>query len=292
METTNKTSITVQSTINAPLEKVWDAWTQPQHILQWNAASEDWHTRKAENDVRTGGKFSSRMEAKDGSFGFDFGGVYDEVIPHKLITYTMEDGRTVRIEFQQEGDATTVIETFDAENTHPIEMQRDGWQSIMNNFKSYVEQRKNLITLHFEKRIEAQPEEVHRIMLDDETYRDWASLFHPDSYYKGTWEKGSEIRFLGPSEDGQDAGMIGRIRENLMGKAISIEHFGVIDKGQVVTNGSGVDDWVGAQENYYLREENYETILTVVTDTNAKYEEYMREVWPKALDRLKEICEA
>lgn len=292
METTNKTSITVQSTINAPLEKVWDAWTQPQHILQWNAASEDWHTRKAENDVRTGGKFSSRMEAKDGSFGFDFGGVYDEVIPHKLITYTMEDGRTVRIEFQQEGDATTVIETFDAENTHPIEMQRDGWQSIMNNFKSYVEQRKNLITLHFEKRIEAQPEEVHRIMLDDETYRDWASLFHPGSYYKGTWEKGSEIRFLGPSEDGQDAGMIGRIRENLMGKAISIEHFGVIDKGQVVTNGSGVDDWVGAQENYYLREENNETILTVVTDTNAKYEEYMREVWPKALDRLKEICEA
>lgn len=77
-----------------------------------------------------------------------------------------------------------------------------------------------------------------------------------------------------------------------MGKAISIEHFGVIDKGQVVTNGSGVDDWVGAQENYYLREENNETILTVVTDTNAKYEEYMREVWPKALDRLKEICEA
>src|SRR5688572_25359027 len=139
METANKTSITVQNTVNAPIEKVWETWTKPEHIMKWNAASEDWHTPKAENDPRTGGKFSSRMEAKDGSFGFDFEGVYDEVIPQKLISYSMPDGRKVKITFESNGNETKVTETFDAENTHSAEMQRDGWQAILDNFKKYTE---------------------------------------------------------------------------------------------------------------------------------------------------------
>jgi len=139
METSNKTSITVQNTVNSPIEKVWETWTKPEHIMKWNAASEDWHTPKAENDPRTGGKFSSRMEAKDGSFGFDFEGVYDEVIPQKLISYSMPDGRKVKITFESNGNETKVTETFDAENTHSAEMQRDGWQAILDNFKKYTE---------------------------------------------------------------------------------------------------------------------------------------------------------
>ena len=139
METANKTSITVQNTVKAPIEKVWETWTKPEHIMKWNAASEDWHTPKAENDPRTGGKFSSRMEAKDGSFGFDFEGIYDEVIPQKLIAYAMPDGRKVKITFESNGNETKVIETFDAETEHPVEMQRDGWQAILDNFKKYTE---------------------------------------------------------------------------------------------------------------------------------------------------------
>jgi len=141
METTtnNPTKITVETTVNAPVEKVWKSWSEPQHIKNWCAASEDWHAPKAENDLRTGGTFSTRMEAKDGSFGFDFGGVYDNVKKNELIEYTMGDGRKVNVAFSSSGDQTKIVETFDAEATNPVEMQRGGWQAILDNFKKYTE---------------------------------------------------------------------------------------------------------------------------------------------------------
>ncbi len=139
MESTNNIKVTVEATIKAPVEKVWKLWSTPEDIKKWNSASDDWHTPKAENDLRTGGTFSSRMEAKDGSFGFDFGGVYDEVIEHKIIAYTMGDGRTVKVTFAGKGGETTVTEVFDAENQNPVEMQKGGWQAILDNFKKYAE---------------------------------------------------------------------------------------------------------------------------------------------------------
>ena len=139
MSTTNVTKITVQSTINAPVEKVWNFWSLPEHITQWCAASDDWHAPKAENDLTVGGKFSTRMEAKDGSFGFDFGGVYDEVKKNELIEYTLGDGRKVVVTFAGNGNETKVVETFDAESTNSIEMQQGGWQAILDNFKKYTE---------------------------------------------------------------------------------------------------------------------------------------------------------
>lgn len=132
-------AITVQAVINAPVEKVWKLWTVPEYITKWNSASDDWHTPRAENNLRVGGKFLYRMEAKDGSFGFDFVGVYDEIERNELIAYTIEDGRKVRITFMKNNEKTRVVETFEAEGTNPIEMQRDGWQAILNNFKKYVE---------------------------------------------------------------------------------------------------------------------------------------------------------
>ncbi|MFK9093769.1 SRPBCC family protein [Bacillus salipaludis] len=138
METTKK--ITVETTVQAPVEKVWEYWTEPTHITKWNSPSDDWHTPIAENDLRAGGKFLSRMEAKDGSFGFDFGGVYDEVKLHEAIAYTLGDGRKVKITFKGQENETKVIETFDAETTHPIEFQQQGWQAILDNFKKYAEQ--------------------------------------------------------------------------------------------------------------------------------------------------------
>lgn len=140
METTSTTKITVEATVNAPVEKVWEFWSEPEHIKKWCSASEDWHVPAAENDLRTGGKFSTRMEAKDGSFGFDFGGVYDEVITNKLIDYTMGDGRKVVVNFTSNGNETKVVETFDAENTNPIDFQKAGWQAILDNFKKYTEE--------------------------------------------------------------------------------------------------------------------------------------------------------
>jgi uncharacterized protein YndB with AHSA1/START domain len=131
--------VTIEVTVNAPVEKVWEIFSSPEHITQWNNASEDWYTPKADNDLRPGGKFSSRMEAKDGSFGFDFWGVYDEVTEHKLIAYTLGDGRKVKIEFEEKDNQTLITENFDAEKENPVEMQKTGWQAILNNFKKYTE---------------------------------------------------------------------------------------------------------------------------------------------------------
>ncbi|OAQ40768.1 polyketide cyclase [Pedobacter psychrophilus] len=136
METTK---ITIGNIIDLPIEKVWELWTNPKHIINWNFASEDWHTPSAENDLIVGGKFSSRMEAKDGSFGFDFCGIYDEVEEFKKIAYTLGDERKVEILFEGNGNSTQITEIFDAENENSIEMQQIGWQTILNNFKSYAE---------------------------------------------------------------------------------------------------------------------------------------------------------
>jgi len=139
MDSKEKTMISVQAAINAPIAIVWKNWTTPEDITRWNNASDDWHTPRAENDLRAGGKFLSRMESKDGSMGFDFGGVYEKVIVNKLIEYTMDDGRKAKIVFATEDGITKVVETFEAENTHTIEMQRGGWQAILDNFKKFTE---------------------------------------------------------------------------------------------------------------------------------------------------------
>lgn len=139
MEKSNMEVITVEATIKAPIEKVWSCWTEPVHIMQWNNASDDWHTPYAENDPRTGGKFKSTMAARDGSMSFDFEGVYSTVQPQKLIEYAMADGRKVKIEFQSNADAVKVIESFDPETENSVELQRVGWQGIFDNFKKHVE---------------------------------------------------------------------------------------------------------------------------------------------------------
>ena len=134
-----KTKIMVQATISEGMDKVWDYYTNPEHIIKWNFASDDWHCPHASNDMRVGGKYSARMEAKDGSFGFDFEAVYDEVEPNKQFTYTMPDGRQVKVTFFELNYKTTVKVNFDAESENTIEMQRGGWQAILNNFKKYTE---------------------------------------------------------------------------------------------------------------------------------------------------------
>jgi len=130
--------ITVQTTVRAPIDKVWKAYTSPEDIVQWNAASDDWHTTESSADLRVGGRFSSRMEAKDGSFGFDFEGIYTNVLPNSLLEYTF-GGRKGRVEFNEGEAGVTVRVSFDSEETHSIEQQRQGWQAILNRFQRHVE---------------------------------------------------------------------------------------------------------------------------------------------------------
>ena len=130
--------VTIETTVKAPINKVWSAWTSPEDIKQWNAASDDWHTTQSSVDLREGGAFSSRMEAKDGSFGFDFAGIYTKVVTNELLEFTFGD-RAAKVEFLNGENGVMVRETFDAETEHPIEMQRQGWQAILNNFAKHVE---------------------------------------------------------------------------------------------------------------------------------------------------------
>lgn len=134
--------ITIETTIPAPIEEVWRAWTTPEDIKAWNAASDDWHCPAAEIDLRVGGRFSSRMEAKDGSEGFDFAGTFTKVVPNKVIEYTMDDERSVAVVFVAGEQSVTVCTTFDTESVYPVEAQRQGWQAILNNFAKHVQGKK------------------------------------------------------------------------------------------------------------------------------------------------------
>ena len=139
MEKEEKKPIEVSVTVGVPVHLVWQSFTEPAHIVHWNNASADWHTPLAENDLRVGGKFLSRMEAKDGSFGFEFWGIYDEVQPHQRIAYTLGDDRKVTIVFTEAGDQTNLVETFEPEGENPVALQKGGWQAILDNFKAYTE---------------------------------------------------------------------------------------------------------------------------------------------------------
>lgn len=134
----NATSITIQTTVLADRLKVWNCYTRPEHITQWNFATDDWCCPSASNDMRVGGKYSARMEAKDGSFGFDFEAIYDDIVENESFTYSMA-GRKVAVTFHAAGQQTAVVITFDAESENSLEMQRNGWQAILDNFKKYVE---------------------------------------------------------------------------------------------------------------------------------------------------------
>jgi uncharacterized protein YndB with AHSA1/START domain len=291
MKTTEKTLITVETKVNTPVEKVWNIWTTPEHIVNWNTASEDWHTTKAENDLRAGGKFHFRMEAREEDDGFDFDGVYDKVNEHKEIGYTLGDGRNVQVFFTPVGNGTIVKEVFEAEKTNPVEVQESGWQSILDNFKEYLEGLGKKETLHFEIIIDAPPEKVYNTMIDEKLYQEWTSEFSPGSHFIGSWDKGSKVLFLGPDKDGNQSGMVSFIKENIPNKFISIEHIGFVENGKEITSGPAVEDWAGAMENYTFFSEGESTLLEVDMDTNKEFKQMFDNSWPAALKKLKDICE-
>jgi uncharacterized protein YndB with AHSA1/START domain len=289
METLAKTKITVNTTVNVPVEKAWELWTDPRHILHWNSASVDWHTPYAENDFRVGGKFIYRMESIDRKDGFDFSGEFTEIELYHHIDYLIGDGRRVRVSFEPKGTGTRITETFDAESQNPADRQQEGWQAILDNFKTYAEYRTDI--KHFEIEINAEPGEVYKNITDPEKFREWSSVFSPDSRFKGSWTRGSNIRFIGTDKNGREGGMIGRIRENIPGKFISIEYFGFIRDGVETMCGPEVDDWQGALENYTLSSSAGKTVLSVDLDVIPEFSQLFEEQWPKALERLKQISE-
>lgn len=292
LENTTRPVISIEADVQAPIEKVWHLWTHPGHITRWNQASDDWHSPHAENDLRPGGKFSIRMEAKDGSAGFDFEGVYDQVEAHKLIAYTMTDDRRVVVNFTSNGDSTHITCEFEAESENPLDLQQMGWQAILNSFKNYSEGFGKLVKLHYQTQINASPEKVYTTMLGKDTYPVWTEIFNPTSRFEGDWSTGSRMHFFGTDEQGDVGGMVSNIQENRPGQYVSIEHIGIWHKGQEVTTGPDVEAWAGSHENYTFTPEGDGTLLDIHIDIAPGYTEYFDIHWPKALSKLKEICEA
>ncbi len=290
METSEKTNITIKARIKAPVEKVWTYWNDPAHIVRWNAASEDWHTTWAKNDLQVGSKIISRMEAKDGSMGFDFSGTYTRIESNKHIEYVLDDNRKVMVEFSGNGSETEITETFEAETSNPVEMQKAGWQAILDNFKKYAEQTETEV-LRFDIAIPAPVETVYRTMLNEKTYAEWTSVFNASSSYRGSWKKGSKILFIGIEEE-KEGGMVARIKENLPNEFVSIEHLGIYNDGEEITSGPDVEAWTGALENYTFTQKGEQTVVSVDIDIVQSYKDYFLETWPKALEKLKEICTA
>jgi uncharacterized protein YndB with AHSA1/START domain len=291
METTAKTIINIETTVNAPIEKVWQTWTSEHAVTKWNSASPDWHTPTAHIDLKPGGKFCYRMEAKDGSFGFDFSGVFNEVISAAYLDITLDDSRKMTVTFSAKGDTTHIAESFEAEDQNPLELQRTGWQNILDNFRKYMENLHEQIGLHYEIKIDAAAQKVYDTMIDQEKYSQWTAAFCPVSYYVGNWNKESKISFIGEDEKGEKGGMIAKVAENIPAKFISLQYLGVLKGDQEINSGEEVDVWKGSFENYTFKEHDGATLLSIDLTGTKELEEFFNNAWPAALTILKDLSE-
>ncbi len=282
--------IEISTVVHVPADIAWHVWTAAAHIMQWNHASPDWHCPAATNDCRAGGKFSYTMAAKDGSFSFDFSGEYTIVEPDRFLAYTMADGRQCSVRFEHAGAETKIVEIFDPEQENTRELQRDGWQAILNNYAAHAERFNTMVTLHFETHIAVPPATLYAIMIAQETYPAWTKVFSPGSTFIGSWEEGSHIRFV--AGDDRSVAMYSCIAVNKPNQQIIIEHLGVEKDGVLMTNGPEIKPWAGAKEVYVFLSESGGTRLLVDMDTNLLYKAYFENTWPEALVLLKELAEA
>ena len=283
--TTTTTTITIEALINAPVEKVWELWTNPVDITNWSTPSPDWHTPRAMHDLKPGGEFVYRMEARDGSFGFDFGGRFDVVKPGHQLAYTMGDGRKANILFTQQDGKTKITETFDPENENPIEFQKAGWQAILDNFRKYAER---VVLVEFQVRVNASKKHVWETMLHPATYNEWANAGWPGATYEGTWAEGEEVKFVSASGEGTLATLVAHKPYDLS----HAKHMAVLLKGGAEDRDSELAlGWIGTHERYTFTEEDGVTALTVTITTTPEWAAMFSDGWPKALNKLKVMCE-
>jgi uncharacterized protein YndB with AHSA1/START domain len=286
------TKIKIETIVNAPVCLVWKYWTQPSHITSWCSASEGWHTPHAENDLKVNGRFLTRMEEKAGNYGFDFSGSYTLVVHQSQISYILDDNRHVNTVFEDNGMTTHIIQEFEAEATNSVELQKNGWQAILDNFKSYAENTSKTEILHFETMIQAPPQRVYDLMIDDQHYRRWTAVFNPTSHFRGNWDEGSKILFIGCDEEGNEGGMVSKIRKNISGQYLSIEHLGELKGDVEVLADTEEQSWAGSQENYTFKKAGDGTLLQIdMVGGVTSFEDYFKETWPQALQIIKEMSE-
>ncbi len=273
--------ITIQTIVSADKKKVWDYYTEPKHIVNWNFASDNWCCPGAENDLRIGGKYKARMEAKDKSVGFDFEAVYNEIVEGEKFTYTMEDGREVNGSFEDLDGKTKVTIIFDAEKENSEEMQKDGWQSILNQFKSYVEKQQKEIIAKASVNVDASPSQVWEALTNSERVKQY--MFGAEVI--STWKEGTPIKWKGEwkGKTFEDKGKILKIESEQL---LKYTHFSPL---------TGKED---KTENYHtvtirLNAEDNQTNITLTQEGNGteQEKEHSEKNWQMMLENLKKIVE-
>lgn len=283
------TKITVITKVLSSVDKVWVCWTEAEHIVHWNFAADSWHCPSASNDLRVGGAFNYKMAAKDGSFSFEFIGEYTEIEDQKYIGYTMGDGRKAEIAFITDGKTTEIVETFEAETQNSVELQKAGWQSIINNFKRHCESHRNYS--HYSVEIDAPVDIVFTRMIDKDYYEKWTKAFNETSTFRGTWQEGEKILFVGCDKDGNEGGMVSLINQMITNSYISICHLGEYRDGKEILEGENISSWKGMLENYAFEQTESGCNVLISLETMDGFKEYFDSTWPNALQILKEICE-
>jgi uncharacterized protein YndB with AHSA1/START domain len=287
----SSSAIVITATIQAPVALVWQYYTQPAHITRWNFATPEWYCPWANADLQPGGTYTARMEAKDGSFGFDFSATYHTVNPHQLLAFTLTDGRQVSIAFKPLDQETQVTVTFEPEQQNPLSLQQTGWQMILDNFKNYAHQRaqSTLLCREYKITIQAPAALVYDAMLgltQKQTYESWTAHFSPTCSYEGSWNKGANIQFTAIHE-GKKGGITSTVVEHLPQKYIALLHTGLIEDGTIITDEAKIAAWKNAQEIYTFIDQQQTTHLIVNIDISPDYQSYFDEVYPKALLQLK-----
>ena len=279
--------ISISVTIKSDIHTVWKSFTETKHIVNWYFASPDWHAPTAEHDFNNGGKFSIRMEAWDESFGFDYTGTYDKIVDFKEVVYTLDDGRKVDTSFMQTGDEIVVSQDFQADEGIDVEMQRMGWQGILNQLKKYVESK--TVVFEVEADINASADTVWDCLTKNEIYKKWSKAFSPNSEFKGDWDKGKHIDYIDIGKGGTRA-LVEGVELN---KFIQQRHIATITaENEIDTKSDSAKHWIGTIENYTLKDIGGAIRFTVHIECHEQFREFIESSWNTAILDFKRVCES
>lgn len=282
-------SITISTTINAPIANVFNSYLNPQDNLRWNTAGYGWTNDYAKIDAIAGGEFHIGYKSPDEKNDFDFNGKYIEIVKDKLIKSELGDGRKVEVNFEAEDEKTHVTIIFDAEEENSLDLQKQGWSAILENFKKFVERKSNPKNASITKNIviQATKEKVWKMLLEDKPYRQWTSSFTEGSYYEGEMKYDGKIMFLSPS----GTGISSKIVVFIPNFQISFEHLGGVKDGIEDFKSSEFEGWKYARETYTLNGVDGKVNLQIYVEVTKNEEQMMSDLWDKALAELKKMCE-
>lgn len=281
--------ITITTTIQAPIHTVFESYLSPADNLRWNTAGEGWTVSHTTINPVIGGTYSIGFKSPDGANDFDFGGVYTNIIPDQLITSILDDGRHVKVLFEEKDNEAIVTIEFDAEQENSLELQEQGWGKILTHFKQFIERKSKPTHRSILKTIDihASVEKVWDVLLQDQSYRQWTKVFDEDSYYEGEMKYQGKIKFL----SSHNGGLASNVHVYIPYYQISFEHLGVIIDGVEDFDNPQFADWKGARETYTLTPQGSSTHLEIYVELTQEEYEYMSNLWDQALIKIKDLAE-